>query len=320
MIKKILFFVICLVLATSQIFAADLLDLVPSDATLVIRSNVKQVIHIPEVKKAIQEALSKQNKSEFLKGIEETGFNPLNDIDSVVLFMPIEGVQGKDALKASIALIATGKFKVDVALNSIKNNKDVEGKVVVSEEDGFRTITGIDDEKGNTKILFIDDTTVIAGTEKGVNNAKLVKLGKAQSIKSKQDFSATITKLNANASLAAAIDLPDGVRQFFAGNELSKPLSSIMFLSFDLTKTNDVAINVIGDFNKSADMKEVEKSLNSFFSSVKPEELPYDVFTDFFKNHKLSVNGNSAIIATTVSKASVDKLIENFGSPERGQK
>ena len=313
----------CLFLTFSQSFAADMIDFVPDDSFVILHLNIKQIIGIPEIKEQLLNIINSQGKKELLSQFKDTGFNPLSDVDTVLVPVPanIKDNHPQDPYKSDVTFIVNGKFNhIDKAIETIKGNKDLSTQFTLAEEDGFKTITANSEGKGQIKLLFIDNNTILIGTETGVNKLKAVKLGKIANIKSKKDFAAIVSNLNTKATIAAAFDLPDEVKQFFAGNEKSKPLSNIDFLSLDLTKTTDVAINVIGSFNGSANMKEVENSINSFFSSVKPEELPYDVFTDFFKNSKLSFNGSSAIITTTISKASIDKLIENFGRPETNNK
>ncbi|MBQ2592399.1 MAG: hypothetical protein II567_03865, partial [Candidatus Riflebacteria bacterium] len=170
--------------------------------------------------------------------------------------------------------------------------------------------------KGNTKFMVVDNNTVVCGTETGVNNAKLVNLGKMTGIKTNKDFSSVISKLNDKASLAIAAILPDQAREFLASKEQSKPLSSIQYLSLDFTKNTNLDINVIGDFSATTKMEEINKTLSSFFETAKKMDMPYAAFEDFLRNAKVSVNGLSAVVTTFVTQASIDKLIENFGSPE----
>ena len=319
MFKKFLLIVSLLLLTVTQSFAAELLDMVPSNTEIVIRSNIKQITHIPEIKQRIQDIIKEQDRNEYIKSIKACGFNILNDVDSLLMFMPIAATNPQEALKAEIAFIVNGKFNVEKIIDALKSNNELADKLVISEEDGFQTITSIDAEKGNTKILIIDPTTVVCGTEPGVNSAKLVKLGKREGIKTNKDFSTVVAKLNDKASVAVAAVLPDQAREFFASKEQSKALSTIQYLSLDFTKNDNLDINVIGDFSASANMTEINKVLTDFFDTLKKMDMPYDACNDFAKNAKISANGVSAVITTFVTQASIDKLIENFGSPQTTQ-
>ena len=316
MFKKFLLLVFLLLFAIPQSFSAELLDLVPSNTEIVIRSNIKQITHIPELKQKIQDIIKEQDRNEYVKSIKACGFNILTDVDSLLLFMPIQSTNPQEALKAEIAFIVSGKFNVDKIMEALKSNNDLKDKLVISEEDGFQTITSMDAEKGNTKILVVDPTTVVCGTEPGVNAAKQVILGKREGIKTNKDFSSVITKLNDKASVAIAAVLPDQAREFFASKEQSKALSVIQYLSMDFTKNDNLDIHVIGDFSASANMTEINKVLTEFFNGLKKMDMPYEACNDFAKNAKISTSGMSATITTLITQASIDKLIENFGSPQ----
>ena len=320
MFKKFLFFVFCLLLAIPQSFAADLLDFVPAESELIIRSNIKQIMQIPLVKNYLTDNLNQQNNNEYIKQIEECGFNIFTDLDSAVLFMSLNSPNPQNPLNSDVAMVVNGNFNLEKSFEYLKSHKELSEKMVIAEEDGFQTITTINPEKGNSKILVIDSATVIAGSETGVNNAKMVKLGKKAGINTKKDFAAVLAKLNPKASLAAAAILPDETRQFLASNEQSKSLSDIQFLSLDFTKNDNLDINITGDFSASANMTEVTKALNSFFDGAKKAELPYEALIDFIKNTKISSKDSSAVITTFITQASIDKLIENFGSPKTNNK
>lgn len=316
MFKKFLLFVFCLLLVVPQSFATELLDLVPSNSDFIIRSNIKQITHIPEIKQKLLDIIKEQDKNEYVKQIKATGFNILTDVDSVLLFMQIGKANPQNPLKSEAAFIVSGKFNIDKIIDSIKNNAELKDKLIVAEEDGFQTVTYVDKEKGNTKFLIVDKNTVVCGTETGANNSKLVNLGKMPGIKTNKEFSAVISKLNDKASLAVATILPDQARQFLASKEQSKPLSNIQYLSMDFTKNTNLDINITGDFGASSNMEEISKVLSSFFETAKKMDLPYAAFEDFLKNAKISSTGLSAVVTTFVTQASIDKLIENFGSPE----
>ena len=93
-------------------------------------------------------------------------------------------------------------------------------------------------------------------------------------------------------------------------------MSVIQYLSIDFTKNDNLDINVIGDFSASANMTEINKILTEFFDVMKKMDMPYDAFNDFAQNAKISTGGISATITTFVTQASIDKLIENFASPQ----
>ena len=309
MFRKFFLLVLCVLFAIPQSFAAELLTLVPNDAGIVVRANIKQLVSIPEIKKNIED-VSKQQGKEYFEQVKNMGFDPLNDIYSLVAFMSIDNIQTQDPANTNVAFIANGKFEIDKILEAIKTNKVTSEKVKFGEEDGFKTVTYTDDKQNNSKMLFIDNETVVIGTELGVSNVKAVKLTKKGGILTRKDFSVAVTKLNANATLAATIALPDEARQFLSANEQTKALDTIKFLSLDLTKVTDLDINLTGDFDAATKMDEVEKSLKTFGDMLKANKTPYDALNELAQNIKIAIHGTSAIVSSTVSKAALDKLAE----------
>ncbi len=315
MFRKFFLLVLCVLFVIPQSFAADLLTLVPNDAGLVVRANIKQLTSIPEIKKNIED-LSKQQGKEYFDQVKEMGFDPLNDIYSVVAFMCIDNIQTQNPSDINVALIANGKFEIDKILEAVKNNKTTSNSVKIAEEDGFKTITYTDKNNSTSKMLFIDNATVVMGSESGVANVKEVKMTKKGGILTKKDFAVSIQKLNPNATLAATIALPDEARQFFGANEQTKALDTMKFLSLDLTKVADLDINLTGDFDGSAKMADVEKCLNSFKDILKANKAPNEALDELVKNIKVATHGTSAVVSSTISKASLDKFIEAQSKPQ----
>ena len=314
MFRKFFLLVLCVLFVIPQSFAADLLTLVPDDAGLVVRANLKQLTSIPEIKKNIED-LSKQQGKEYFEQVKNMGFDPLNDIYSLVAFMSIDNIQNQDPANANVAFIANGKFEIDKIIDAIKANKTTSNKVKFTEEDGFQTIVYTDDNQSSSKMVFIDNETVVIGTELGVSNVKAVKLTRKGGILTRKDFAVAVTKLNQNATLAATVALPDEARQFLSSNEQTKAIEAIKFLSLDLTKTTDLDINITGDFDPSAKMAEVEKCLKNFSDMLKANKTPYDALNELANNMKISIHGSSAVISSTASKASLDKLVESTAKP-----
>ena len=318
MFKKIFLLAVFILFALSQTFAADLLDFVPNDAGLVIRANIQQIVSIPEIKAQIQELINQQG-NDYVNQVKSTGFDPLTDINSLLLFMPLEKMQKTNMVNSNIAFVIDGKFDIDKTIESIKSKKENVNNILVSTEDNFTTITFVSD-KGNSKMIFFDKNTAVVGTVIGVANAKAVKLGKIANIKNNKDFSNVITKLNQNATLALAATLPDEIRQYIAANESAKPLSSIQYLSLDLTKTKDIDINVIGDFAPKTDMEAVTKLLKQFGETLNANNAPYGVLVDIAKNYKVTSEGMTAKVSSLVTQDSINKLFESKDGVEEEKK
>ena len=313
MFKKFLLVLLAVLFVVPQCFAADLLDYVPNNASLVLRSNIKQLVSIPEIKAQIDSFMSQEN--EYSKQAKNMGFDPLKDIDNLLFFIPLDAQQ-KNVVGDNIAFLFEGKFDIEKIVESInKDSNNNEEKATISAEDGFRTITFVNGDK-TAKMLFFDNTIGVIGTLKGVENAKLVKLGKQPSIKKNQEFAASISKFNQNATLAIVTAIPKDASASLAANENTKAFCGIQFLNLDLTYNSNLNINISGDFAKGTDMKAVEKALNNFGDTAKANKAPYEVINDFASNYRVTIEGLNAKVSSLITKASIDKYIESQGKPQ----
>lgn len=316
MFKKFLLLVLCLLFIVPSSFAADIINFVPADATLVIRANLKQLTAIPEIKAQIDSLMSNE---EYVNQIQEAGFDPLRDISSLVVCLPLDKIQNSSKAQTDVAIIAEGNFDsqkiIDSLIASINNSDEVDKKVTVAIENGYNTIFLRNPNKVDIKMMFFDANTMAIGTIEGVSKVKEVILGQQKNIKTNPQFAASIAKVNTNAAFAAVAILPEDARQFIASNDNTKALSNIEILGLDFTKANDVTLSIIGDFKEKTDMKPVEDCLKKFGESL-GKDSSLAIMKDIQKNYKVSVEGLSAKVSTTITQDSINKLIENESKPE----
>lgn len=312
MFKKILLVFLSVLFIVPQCFAADLLDFVPNNANLILRSNIKQLVSIPEIKTQIDNLMSQEN--EYTSQVKTMGFDPLKDVDNLLFFIPLD-LEQKNVAGANVALIFEGKFDIEKIVETINKDANNQDKVNISAEDGYRTVTFINGEN-RAKMMFFDNTIAVIGTEKGVESAKLVKLGKQAGIKTNKDFSTSLAKSNQNATLAVVAAIPNDAKPHLAANESTKSLSTIQYLNLDLTYNTNLNINLSGDFAAATDMKAVEKTLTSFGETVKGSKSPYDVINDFGNNYRVTVEGLNAKVSSLITKSSIDKYIQSQDTPQ----
>ena len=313
MFKKILLVFLAVLFVVPQSFAADLLDFVPNDASLILRTNIKQLVSIPQIKSQIEGMMSQNN--EYTQQAKAMGFDVLKDVDNLLIFVPLEKIQTDNVTNSNIAFIFEGKFDVEKIVETINKDSNNAEKVTISAEDGYRSVTFVNGPN-RAKMMFFDNTIAVMGTEKGVESAKLVKLGKQTSIKTNQSFATSIAKLNQNATLALVSSIPNDARASLATNENTKALSTIEFFNLDLTYNENLNINISGDFAKGTDMKAIEKALTGFGDTTKSSKSPYDVINDFGSNYRVTIDGLNAKVSSLITKAAIDKFIESQSAPE----
>ncbi len=302
MLKKILFvFLSIFFLLSMQSYAEDMFDYVPGNTGLIIQSNIKQIQTIPEVKQWLENAVIKQSDN-YYEEIKAIGFNPIDDIESLLLFVPTEAISDINKSKTNIALLAKGKFNVDQIIEEINNKKELFEDFEIGIENGLQNII-INNNGNRLKILFINESTVIAGFEEGVDNAKLVRYGKKEGIKSQRDFSTFLTELDSNSTLAVATVVSNDTRKILLGNDQLKSLGNLSYLLCNLTLTDKLAINMTGSFANPSDMKAITKAINSFVETIKPaSETTNKPIGEFAKNHKVTTKGLLATLDSEISK------------------
>ena len=320
MFHKFLLVVLCVLFAAPQVFASDVLDYIPAEADLIIQSNIKELVALPEFQKALEDVIEKSDNAS-IKQMKNTGLDMLKDVNSVTIFLPLDAIMGAVSgnvpTESNIGLIINGKFNIDNIMNALKNNSEASKQLVFNVENGLNTLTYMNKETGNGKIIFMDNNTIIIGSELGVDNAKAVKFGKKASIKSKANFSKAVSVLNPKSVLAFTTELSSETKASFAQNEELKFLSKIMYVSVDLNLDEDVLpLNITGTFDKDTDMKAAGKWFEELSPKLSAVEAPYEAFDDFIKNYKSSVKGDSIVISSLVKKDSIKKIIENEGGPE----
>lgn len=315
MFKKFLLLYLCIFFAVSQGFAADLLSLVPAEAIFVVQVNMKQLVTVPEIKAKIDETLVQQG-NDYIKYVKDAGFDPFKDVDGLLMYVP-RNIDNKDRANANIAIIAEGRFNPDKTMSTLTANPEIGKKLSIDNVNGMKAATYYDEKSGNsTRLLFLDNKTLIVGTETGVSTVIAVKSLKKPSIKSNKDFAVALKRLSPNSTLSGVAVLPEDVKASLASNDGTKEFAKMNNFRFDITKTTDVAIRLIGDFSANADMKSINTTLTQFGDMLKQTKAPYMAFEDFAKNYKVETKGRTSSVSSLITKAAIDKLLEDKGRPE----
>lgn len=312
MFKKLLLVVLCLCFVVPQGFAANLENLVPADADLVIRANIQQILEIPELKAQLDETLKSEEAKKY-----EAILDIKKDITSVVVFVPLDSVNKANPSASNIGMIAEGKFDVEKILNEVKNNKEATELVKITEEDGLQTVYYNDNKGSESKVVFLDANTVIMGTVTGVNTVKAVKAGKAQAISTKKEFAASLAKVSQAAQLAGVFAFPESAKQAVASNEQMAELAKINFIRFGLTKMEDLSIEIAADFSEGANVENVKTAIDGMIKMLSSNPAPYSAVEDFVKNYSSKAEGKSFVITSKVTKESIEKVIASKGAPEK---
>jgi len=300
--------------------AAEPDKLLPADADTVYYVNVKQLVESDVVKKyaleQIKQALAGQDAKKLL---EELGLDPLKDIDKVWA-----GSSGKDQSDMKGLVIVHGKFDPDKLFKAAEAATKKDGDKFSMIKDGATTMFKYQPDQGNPVYgTVVDDTTVVAGTDKKIVATAL----KQAEDKKKAPISAELTALTKKMDEKASVFVVSNVKGKFDTvkfpaqlpidlSGLEKALPKTETLSLVIKVTGDINLEVIfgmKDDDAAADMgdglaKAIDgiKGLIPILAAAEPKAKP---LVDVIKTVKTDVKKKDVTITGKVTGDNLGKMI-----------
>lgn len=267
MFKKLMLTVTLLLAVTSQsLLASDLFKTIPEDADFVLQLNVSKILSMPDVQKQINEGFA--NQPEQKKTYEElkakSGFDPLKDIQSFVLFSSGSVAEGKEPLAGAVI---QGNFNVEKIVKVIKEDEAAAKEVDVTKVDGFNAIVPKNNQDGYG--LFLDNKFVTVGSQLGVDAVKAVKLGKGKSVVTKKDFNSVLSKLNGKSAVSGAGLLPEAFKQKCKQNPNAAALANLNYFHFDFNNDANLVFNLNAEIDKKENVESVMTQINGYVAMLK---------------------------------------------------
>lgn len=254
------------VTVAGQSFAADFLKMIPEDADFVLQLNVSKILAMPEVQKQINDGFAKEPERkktyEELKG--KTGFDPLKDISSFVLF---SSGTVKDGAEALAGAIVEGKYDIEKITATIKEDEAFKKDADLTVIDGFNAIVPKNTKDGYG--MFLDNQFVAVGSQSGVDAIKAVKLGKAKNVENKKDFYAILSKLDTKATVCGAGLLPKAFKEKVAKNPNAAAFANINLFRFDFNNDTNMVFNLSAEIDDAKNVETVMTQLNGYVAMIK---------------------------------------------------
>ncbi len=296
--------------------AAEPDKLLPADMDTVAFINVKQLVESDVVKKyALEQIKQVLAGQEAKKLLEEMGLDPLTDIET--LWVASSGTTPEDMKLFAVVHGKFDKAKLDkAALAATRKDGDKFSQV----KDGNNTFFKFQPDQGNPIYgMVIDDTTVVAGTDKKTLAAALTQ----EKAKLGAELTALVKKMDAKASMFAVsivkgkfdnVRLPGQLPIDLAGFEKALPLTDS--LSFSLKVTGDIKLEVVfgmKDDDAAIDMGDAMakiidgiKGLVPLLAAAEPKAKP---LVDVVKTIKSDVKKKDVTITGTVTGDNIGKMI-----------
>ncbi|MCI0700631.1 MAG: hypothetical protein L0241_06080 [Planctomycetia bacterium] len=301
--------------------AAEPDKLLPADADTVAFVNVKQLIGSDVIKKyaleQIKQALAGEEAKKFL---EDLGLDPLKDIDKVWV-----GSSGKDQNDMKALIIVHGKFDPEKLYKAAEVAAKKDGDKFSMIKDGNSTMFKYQPEQGNPVYgTVVDETTVIAGTDKKIIAAALTQASeKPKKAPIKQELAELVKKMDEKVSIFAVsivkgkfdnVKLPAQLPIDLSGFEKALPKTDT--LSIAIRVTADINLEVtfgMKDDDAAADMGDAMaklidgvKGLVPLIAAAEPRAKP---LVDIVKTIKSDVKEKNVTVTGKITSDDIGKII-----------
>lgn len=307
MIKKLMLVTALLVAFTSSaIFSADLFQLVPQEADFVIQVNINKILTSPEAKKALMENLDKspEQKAAFDEFVKNTGFNPMENLNQIMVFSSGKIDPQKPAQMAGALL--DGKFDTVKIIDAIKKDEKAAKEVKITKIDGFDAVVPLDKKDGYG--LFLDASTAVVGAEEGVMKVKDIKAGKAKGIETRKEFFDILKKVDLKSTVSGAGLIPADLKEKVKANPQAAPLAALNYFYFSFNHGETIDFNFNGEVDKKENVETVMTSLNGFLAMLKMFAGQAPEAAEVLNMIKLTANNTTVAINLNVPKAKLEEI------------
>ena len=307
-------------LAAPTARAAEPDRLLPADADTVMYVNVKQLIESDIVKKyaleQIKQALAGQDAKKLL---EELGLDPLKDVEKMWV-----GTSGKDASDMKALVVVHGKFDPDKLFKAAEAATKKDGDKFSMVKDGNTTMFKFQPDQGNPVYgTVVDDTTVVAGTDKKMIATALKQEADKKKSLITADLAAMVKKMDEKSSMFVAsvvkgkfdaVKLPAQLPIDLSGLEKALPktdtMSFVVKVGADITQEvvfgmkDDDAATDMGD--AMAKVIDGIKGLVPLLAAAEPKAKP---LVDVIKTVKTDVKKKDVTITGKITGDNLGKMI-----------
>lgn len=300
--------------------AAEPDKLLPADADTVMYVNVKQLIESDIIKKyALEQMKQALAGADAKKLLEELGLDPLKDIEKMWI-----GTSGKDATDMKALIVVHGKFDPDKLFKAAEAATKKDGDKFSMVKDGATTMFKFQPDQGNPVYgTVVDDTTVVAGTDKKMVVTALKQAEEKKKSPITADLTAIVKKMDEKSSMFVAsvvkgkfdtVKLPAQLPIDLSGLEKALPKTDTM--SIVIKVGADIGLEVIfgmKDDDAATDMGDAMtkvidgiKGLVPLLAAAEPKAKP---LVEVIKTVKSEVKLKNVTITGKITGENIGKMI-----------
>jgi len=257
--------------ATAPARAIEVDKYLPADSETLVVINVKQVVGSQLIKKhalkQIQDAIKDQEST--AKILEALGFDPLKDLDRILMAAPAGGEQDK-ALVVAYGKYDVEKFKTE-AEKYAKDNKDALEVITAKDGEGGEVtlykVTLPNQQGGQDVPMYVhlaNKTTMLASPSKDqVMTAIKVKGDKKPTFKNKA-FAEMVEKLDGQQSLGLVLPGSVLTQGPLADLPVKDQLATITIVSGGITVTDGLKMEFTLACKEADNAKDLKKTIDDY--------------------------------------------------------
>ena len=243
---------------------SDPLKLVPSDSRMLVQINVTRLRQTQFKDRLLQlRDRSEGMKKKWDKLVQKSGFDPMRDLDTMLIAMPYGG--DKTAGEAGAVLL--GRFNQPALIAWFKEQAGTGAK---EQKHGNRTIYS--DADGTYNVAFLSSTTLVVGSLPMVKRILDLADGKGQSARQSPALVELTNRVRGNQVIWAVVQVPDEVRK--RAQEADSPFKSVA----NIVTTLDFAAGLELDFRAVCSDDNEAQSLTDKFNNLVKELLESPMF------------------------------------------
>ncbi len=265
----------------------ELMKLLPADATGVFAVDIKKGLATPLGQKMLED-----KSQDYLEFIKETGINPETDLDRMVGSVVLHGEDDWDfvmAVKGTFdreKLMAAGlKNGAQMTVSQYEGKplirvEDVEDQAEAAAEnlaDAMGQEADLDVEPNVSWASFIDDSTVLWGSEQGVKSAIDVSVGKAKGMHTNEGLTALVSQTKTDAVAWAVFEIPEEMAKALAEESpMMASLADLRSVILMIDYEDETILGLIhangGTAEKNAQLAEFLNGMKAFFAMGASED------------------------------------------------
>ena len=283
------------------------LKILPMDSKAVFYVDLKKVMALESVDKALKSDKNYQEMQEF---INKTGINPKEDIHYI-----IGALTSMESDNQKGVIVANLNYNKESMINLIKEESEEE--ILESEYSGFTIYTTEESEEMGS-FCFLDETNVLIGDDSGIQAVIDIVKNNAENVLKNEEMSAMLQQTNKDALVWGAFLIPsEAVSEATSTNPMLANLDSVKAASmfFDFKNQNYIAeIKLMSaDPDKNKQVAELLNGLKAF-GAMGAAENP--AIGDLMNKIDITAGDEFVKIYANIPEDLINQLKTSFAAPE----